>query len=77
MLLIIKYTSSINREKSFRARGRRVTTWSVDKVEELEPLRQPEPEIPQPEPQPEEEPEESTNQNDNVDENGQMSLFQE
>ena len=63
--------------KSFRARGRRVTTWSVDKVEELEPLRQPEPEIPQPEPQPEEEPEESTNQNDNVDENGQMSLFQE
>ena len=30
--------------KSFKAKGKRITTWQVDKVEELEPVRQPEPE---------------------------------
>ena len=29
--------------KGFKAKGKRVCTWQVEKVEELEPLRQPEP----------------------------------
>ena len=29
--------------KGFKARGKRLTTWSVESIEELEPLRQPEP----------------------------------
>ncbi|MCQ2067269.1 MAG: DNA gyrase/topoisomerase IV subunit A [Bacteroidaceae bacterium] len=56
--------------KGFRARGRRVTMWSVDSVEELEPLRQPEP-VPEdegPETDGEDAPE-------NTDDDGQMSLF--
>ena len=31
--------------KNFKARGKRVTTWTIDNVEELEPLRWPEPEV--------------------------------
>ena len=30
--------------KSFKAKGKRISTWQVDHVEELEPLKQPEPE---------------------------------
>ena len=30
--------------KGFKAKGKRITTWHVDHVEELEPTRQPEPE---------------------------------
>jgi topoisomerase-4 subunit A len=30
--------------KGFKAKGKRVTTWAVDKIEELEPIRMPEPE---------------------------------
>ena len=71
--------------KGFKAKGKRVSTWTVDKVEELEPTRFPEPE--------EETPEETDTPSDaevpaeqvetsgaasvtfKVDEDGQMSLF--
>ena len=55
--------------KSFKAKGKRLTTYSVDRIEELEPTRMPEPEI-------------LEEDNDSVDtnvpeeeENGQMKLF--
>lgn len=57
--------------KSFKAKGKRLTTYSVDRIEELEPTRMPEPEI-----------QEEDDDNDSVDtnvpeeeENGQMKLF--
>lgn len=58
--------------KSFKAKGKRLTTYSVDHIEELEPTRMPEPEIL-----------EEDDDNDSVDtnvpeeeeENGQMKLF--
>ena len=57
--------------KSFKAKGKRLTTYSVDRIEELEPPRMPEPEIL-----------EEDDDNDSVDtnvpeeeENGQMKLF--
>lgn len=57
--------------KSFKAKGKRLTTYSVDRIEELEPTRIPEPEIL-----------EEDDDNDSVDtnvpeekENGQMKLF--
>lgn len=57
--------------KSFKAKGKRLTTYSVDRIEELEPTRMPEPEIL-----------EEDDDNDSVDtnvpeeeENGQMKLF--
>lgn len=57
--------------KSFKAKGKRLTTYSVDRIEELEPIRMPEPEIL-----------EEDDDNDSVDtnvpeeeENGQMKLF--
>ena len=30
--------------KGFKAKGKRLTTWQVERIEELEPLRKPEPE---------------------------------
>lgn len=57
--------------KSFKAKGKRLTTYSVDRIEELEPTRMPEPEIL-----------EEDDDNDSVDTNvpeeeetGQMKLF--
>lgn len=57
--------------KSFKAKGKRLTTYSVDRIEELEPTRMPKPEIL-----------EEDDDNDSVDtnvpeeeENGQMKLF--
>lgn len=57
--------------KSFKAKGKRLTTYSVDRIEELEPTRMPEPEVL-----------EEDDDNDSVDtnvpeeeENGQMKLF--
>lgn len=57
--------------KSFKAKGKRLTTYSVDRIEELEPTCMPEPEIL-----------EEDDDNDSVDtnvpeeeENGQMKLF--
>lgn len=57
--------------KSFKAKGKRLTTYSVDRIEELEPTRMPKPEI-----------QEEDDDNDSVDtnvpeeeENGQMKLF--
>lgn len=57
--------------KSFKAKGKRLTTYSVDRIEELEPTRMPEPEIL-----------EEDDDHDSVDtnvpeeeENGQMKLF--
>lgn len=57
--------------KSFKAKGKRLTTYSVDRIEELEPTRMPEPEILK-----------EDDDNDSVDtnvpeeeENGQMKLF--
>jgi len=57
--------------KSFKAKGKRLTTYSVDRIEELEPTRMPEPEIL-----------EEDDDNDSIDtnvpeeeENGQMKLF--
>lgn len=57
--------------KSFKAKGKRLTTYSVDRIEELEPTHMPEPEIL-----------EEDDDNDSVDtnvpeeeENGQMKLF--
>lgn len=68
--LIIE-ASDFVRVKSFKAKGKRLTTYSVDRIEELEPTRMPEPEIL-----------EEDDDNDSVDtnvpeeeENGQMKLF--
>ena len=72
--------------KGFKARGKRVTTWTVDFIEELEPTRFPEPEE-QDEPaetveEKEDEPlvetplsEESGDEQENMDSNTQLSLF--
>lgn len=57
--------------KSFKAKGKRLTTYSVDRIEELEPTRMPEPEIL-------EEDDDSDSVDTNVpeeEENGQMKLF--
>ncbi|MDO5489958.1 MAG: DNA gyrase/topoisomerase IV subunit A [Bacteroidaceae bacterium] len=68
--------------KSFKARGKRITTFCVDKVEELEPTRLPEPKEPEdtetakPDPADEPDPYEGKSQADVADElNGQMHLF--
>ena len=58
--------------KSFKAKGKRLTTFQVDRIEELEPVRMPEPVA--------EEAEEVTEETDNGTENpeeedGQMKLF--
>lgn len=56
--------------KSFRAKGKRLTTFTVDKIEELEPVRKPEPS---------ELEKEKLDEGEELfadDENGQMNLFQ-
>ena len=54
--------------KSFKAKGKRLTTYTVDRIEELEPTRMPEPEPELPDTADEE-------QADTPDENGQMTIF--
>ena len=68
--------------KSFKARGKRITTFCVDKIEELEPTHLPEPKEPEdtetakPDPADEPDPYEGKSQADVADElNGQMHLF--
>ena len=66
--------------KGFKAKGKRITTYTVDTINELEPNRFPEPTNEQPE-QPEEEPENldpdsDKSEGDIIDEiTGQMKLF--
>ena len=66
--------------KGFKAKGKRITTYTVDTINELEPTRFPEPTNEQPE-QPEEEPENldpdsDKSEGDIIDEiTGQMKLF--
>lgn len=54
--------------KSFKAKGKRLTTYTVDRIEELEPTRMPEPEPELPDTADEE-------QADTPDEDGQMTIF--
>ena len=69
--------------KGFKAKGKRITTWQVDKIEELEPLRFPEPEAEPEEAAPEDAPAEENldpdagkTQQQVIDEiTGQLSLF--
>ena len=69
--------------KGFKAKGKRITTYTVDTINELEPTRFPEPTNEQPEQpeQPEEEPENldpdsDKSEGDIIDEiTGQMKLF--
>ena len=57
--------------KSFKAKGKRLTTFQVDRIEELEPTRMPEPED-----SAEDLPEETDNGTENPEEeDGQMKLF--
>ncbi|MBR2261939.1 MAG: DNA gyrase/topoisomerase IV subunit A [Paludibacteraceae bacterium] len=57
--------------KGLKAKGKRLHTWNIEKIEELEPLRFPEPENEQKVEEEETSPESSSG----PDENGQMSLF--
>ena len=63
--------------KSFKARGKRVTTNNVEKVEELEPTRFPEPEPEQPEELPEEADAEEDNSDDLYDGKSQQDVADE
>lgn len=69
--------------KGFKAKGKRIATWQVDKVEELEPLRQPDPEPEDNNPEgngPEEnlDPDAGKSQQQVIDEiTGQLNLFPE
>lgn len=57
--------------KSFKAKGKRLTTYAVDRIEELEPTR-----MPEPEPEDDLQPDEGTEQTESAEEeNGQMKLF--
>lgn len=56
--------------KSFKAKGKRLTTYSVDRIEELEPTRMPEPEVLE-----EDDDNDSVDTNVPEEENGQMKLF--
>lgn len=74
-------------QKSFKAKGKRLTTWTVERMEELEPLRLPEPEKQEEEPTedtdtPQEEenldPDKGKSQQQVIDEiTGQLNLFSE
>ena len=74
-------------QKSFKAKGKRLTNWTVERIEELEPLRHPEPEEQADEPAegtstPQEEenldPDKGKSQQQVIDEiTGQLSLFSE
>ena len=68
--------------KGFKAKGKRVATWQVDKVEELEPLRKPEPASPETDGEPSMEPDADLDpdagksQQQVIDEmTGQLNLF--
>ena len=62
--------------KGVKARGRRVTTFSVASVTELEPLRMPEPApVPEPEAPDNSQDNSDTEQEDEESEDGQLSLF--
>jgi topoisomerase-4 subunit A len=66
--------------KGFKARGKRLTTWSVESIEELEPLRQPEPAQDENEEASSDESEEPAQNEDNVmpsDENGETIVENE
>ena len=57
--------------KSFKAKGKRLTTYAVDRIEELESTR-----MPEPEPEDDLQPDEGTEQTESAEEeNGQMKLF--
>ena len=57
--------------KSFKAKGKRLTTYAVDRIEELEPTR-----MPELEPEDDLQPDEGTEQTESAEEeNGQMKLF--
>lgn len=74
-------------QKSFKAKGKRLTNWTVERIEELEPLRHPDPEeqTEEPEDSAEEEleqenldPDKGKSQQQVIDEiTGQLSLFSE
>lgn len=53
--------------KGLKAKGKRIHTWEISKIEEIEPIRFPEP--------PKEEESENEEPLDDEEENGQMSLF--
>ena len=68
-------------QKGFKAKGKRISTWQIGTIEELEPVRFPEPEVQDDEDEVEEEPENldpdaGKSQQQVIDElNGQLSLF--
>ena len=70
-------------QKGFKAKGKRISTWQIGTIEELEPVRFPEPEMQDDEEEVEEEPENldpdaGKSQQQVIDElNGQLSLFPE
>ena len=70
-------------QKGFKAKGKRFSTWQIGTIEELEPVRFPEPEVQDDEDEVEEEPENldpdaGKSQQQVIDElNGQLSLFPE
>ena len=70
-------------QKGFKAKGKRISTWQIGTIEELEPVRFPEPEVQDDEGEVEEEPENldpdaGKSQQQVIDElNGQLSLFPE
>ena len=70
-------------QKGFKAKGKRISTWKIGTIEELEPVRFPEPEVQDDEEEVEEEPENldpdaGKSQQQVIDElNGQLSLFPE
>ena len=70
-------------KKGFKAKGKRISTWQIGTIEELEPVRFPEPEVQDDEDEVEEEPENldpdaGKSQQQVIDElNGQLSLFPE
>ena len=67
---------SISVKKSYKAKGKRVTTFEVDNIKEIEPREVPEEELEEPEIIEETVEEEQINQNDVRDElTGQMRLF--
>ena len=65
--------------KGFKAKGKRLTTYAIDTINELEPTRQPEPQpvAEEPEEEPENlDPDQDKSEGDILDElTGQMKLF--
>jgi topoisomerase-4 subunit A len=56
--------------KSFKAKGKRLTTYTVGQITELEPTRMPEPEPEEPEKE-----EEGMEEDESQEDDGQMKLF--